>query len=120
MRGKRPRYRVRPFRQHLGPTNSNYRPKPTSAFSAREQPGIRARKIFLVTQASSLESTTGTPKRFRRVLIFDDHPDSLRLVLGREEYSDINLSAPQRVSALELTLVSMLAMGLIGMFWSLL
>ena len=56
----------------------------------------------------------------RRILIFDDHPDSLRLVFGGGANPHIDLSAPQRVSSWELVLVSILIMvALIGMFWPL-
>lgn len=54
----------------------------------------------------------------RNILIFDDHPDSLRLVFGRRANQHVHLSAPQRVISWELILASIVTMGaLIGMFW---
>jgi hypothetical protein len=59
-------------------------------------------------------------KTIRRVLIFDNHPDSLRLVFGRQASPHLDPSRPPRVSPWELILVSILIMGaLIGMFWPL-
>jgi hypothetical protein len=37
-------------------------------------------------------------KTIRRILIFDNHPDSLRLVFGRRLNADVDLSAPQTTS----------------------
>ena len=74
----------------------------------------------MIKQVRRLESTTGTQKKIRRILIFDNHPDSLRLVFGRRANPHIHLSAPERVISWELILVSILIMGaLIGMFWPL-
>jgi hypothetical protein len=53
-----------------------------------------------------------------RVLIFDDHPDSLRLVFGRGANSPVELRP--RASWLEFVLVTMLTMGAVmGMLWPL-
>jgi hypothetical protein len=37
-------------------------------------------------------------KTIRRILIFDNHPDSLRLVFGRRLNTDFDLGAPQITS----------------------
>ena len=59
-------------------------------------------------------------KKTRRILIFDDHPDSLRLVFGRRPNPHVYLSAP-RVISWELILASIVTIGaLIGMFWPIL
>ena len=97
--------------------------------SASGQPGVRVSKIFVIKQTwrlldsrsgQALPATNGTRKQIRRILIFDDHPDSLRLVFGRRANPQIDLSVPQRVSSWELVVVSILTMGaLIGMFWPL-
>lgn len=72
----------------------------------------------MIKQVRRLESTTGTHKKIRCILIFDNHPDSLRLVFRANPH--IHLSAPERVISWELILVSILIMGaLIGMFWPL-
>jgi hypothetical protein len=74
----------------------------------------------VIKQVRRLRSTTGEHKKIRRVLIFDNHPDSLRLVLQASAKPHGNLSVSRRVSSWELVLVSVLTMGaLIGMFWPL-
>ena len=74
----------------------------------------------MIKQVRRLESTTGTHKKIRHILIFDNHPNSLRLVFGCRASPHIHLSAPERVISWELILVSILIMGaLIGMFWPL-
>ena len=88
--------------------------------SANEQRVLRSKRFFVVKQVRRLESPTGTHKKIQRILIFDNHPDSLRLVFKRGANSDVDLSVPQRVSSWELILVSILTMtALIGMFWPL-
>jgi len=89
--------------------------------AASEKPRRRTRKIFVINQARRLASINGTKKKLRRILIFDDHPDSLRLVFegGASRHDD--LSVPPRATSWDLILVSILAMvALIGMFWPLL
>jgi hypothetical protein len=46
------------------------------------QGGLQARKIFVLRQERGLDSRTGQGKTIRSILIFDDHPSSLRLVLA--------------------------------------
>jgi hypothetical protein len=80
----------------------------------------RARKIFIIKKTSRLPSTNAAGKKIRRILIFDNHPDSLRLVFGERANPYVNLSLPQRVSSWELVFVSILTMSaLFGMFWPL-
>jgi len=79
----------------------------------------KRRKIFVIEQTSRLPSTNNAGKKIRRILIYDNHPDSLRLVSGRA--ANRSLSVPPRVGSWELLIVSSLAIaGLIGMFWPLL
>ena len=60
-------------------------------------------------------------KKIRRILIFDNHPESLRLVFARRPDPQINFAMPQRVSSWELIIVcSLTVVGLIGMFWPIL
>jgi hypothetical protein len=81
----------------------------------RQQPDLR-RRIFVIEQTSRLPSTNATGKKIRRILIYDNHPDSLRLVFGRGP--NRRLSSPQRVGSWDLLIVSILAIaGLIVMFW---
>jgi hypothetical protein len=50
--------------------------------SANAQPGMTARRIFVVRQASRLSVNNTQSRTIRRILVFDDHPDTLRLILG--------------------------------------
>src|SRR5260370_40231356 len=56
-----------------------------------------ARKIFVVKQTTHLPATNAAAgKTVRRILIFDNHPDSLRLVFGGRAGTHVHLSDPQR------------------------
>jgi hypothetical protein len=91
------------------------------AFSAIGQRCGRTRKIFVIEKTSRLPSTNAAGKKIRRILIFDNHPESLRLVLGHRLHQDVDLSRRQRVNAWELIVVSVVTIaGLVGMFWPLL
>jgi hypothetical protein len=88
--------------------------------SASGLPGVRAKNIFVIKQEIHLPQTNAAGNKIRRILIFDNHPASLRLVFGRRANPHIHLSAPERVISWELIFVSILIMGaLIGMFWPL-
>jgi hypothetical protein len=90
-------------------------------FSLPGQRRGRARKIFIIKKTSRFRSTDGADKKIRRILIFDNHPESLRLVYGCSSNPDVDLSAPQRVSSWELIIVYLVTfVGLIGMFWPIL
>src|ERR1700674_14854 len=90
-------------------------------FSLPGQRRGRARKILVIKKTSRLWSTTGADKKIRRILIFDNHPESLRLIYGRRSNPDVDLSVPQRVSSWELIIVCFVTVvGLIGMFWPIL
>jgi hypothetical protein len=89
--------------------------------SASGLPGVHARKIFVIKQELQVPQANAADTKMRCVLIFDDHPDSLRLVFGRRANPHVHLSAPQRVISWELILASIVTMGaLIGMFWPIL
>src|SRR5260370_40625998 len=78
----------------------------------------RTRKIFVIKKTSRLRSANRADKKIRRILIFDNHPESLRLVYGRRRSPDIDLSVPQRASSSELIILSLLTVAaLVGMFW---
>jgi hypothetical protein len=99
---------------------ANHQPNLARAFSVRGQPGIRAKSIFVVKQSNRLPPPNAARKKIRHILIFDDHPDSLRLVFGRRVNPHVHLSAPPPASSWELILVSILTMGvLVAMFWPL-
>ena len=88
--------------------------------AASEKPRRRTRKIFVIKQARHLASTNGTQKKLRRILIFDDHPDTLRLVFGRDASLHDDLSVSPRATSWEFILVSILAIvAFMGMFWPL-
>jgi hypothetical protein len=90
-------------------------------FSATPQRRGRTKKIFVIKETSRLPSIHSAGKKIQRILIFDNHPESLRLVFGRRLHPDVDLSRPQRVSSWELIIVSIVTIGgLIGMFWPLL
>jgi hypothetical protein len=103
----------------VGP-DTNLQPDLAPRASENGQPGLRPRKIFVIKQASRSRATNTAGKQVQRILIFDDHPDSLRLVFGSCANPQIDLSLPPRTLPWELVLISMLTMGaLIGMFWPL-
>jgi hypothetical protein len=109
-----------PFSARLVRPIENRRPNLFDLPSASGQPGVRAKKIFVIKQEIQLPQTNAAGNKIRRILIFDNHPDSLRLVFGRRANPHIHLSAPERVISWELILVSILIMGaLIGMLWPL-
>jgi hypothetical protein len=87
---------------------------------ANEQSGPRTRKIFVIKQSRRLRSTNSADKKMQCILIFDNHPDTLRLVFGGGANPHGDLSVSQPASSWELILVSILTMGaMIGMFWPL-
>lgn len=91
------------------------------SFSLPGKRHSRTRKIFVIKKTSRLRSTNGAGQKIRRILIFDNHPESLRLVFGHRLHHDVDLSRPERVSSWELIIVCLLTVvGLIGMFWPIL
>ena len=76
------------------------------------------RKIFAVVVPSMLADSGRKP--VQRVLIFDSHPESLRLVFGRPMNSVVDLATPPRTipSYVVLGLILILAVVL-GMAWPL-
>jgi hypothetical protein len=118
MKRKNSRYQQIAFPVAFVRPSIDHQPNPFGLASASEQRGLRSKKIFVVKQVSRLESATGTHKKIQRIQIFDNHPDSLRLVLAGGASPDHDLSESQRVSSWELVLGSMLIMAaLVGMFW---
>jgi hypothetical protein len=84
--------------------------------SGIRQPGLRRKRLFIIKQVKR----SGTDKKIRRVLIFDNHPDSLRLVFEGGAISHHELPKSRHVSSWELIVVSILIIGgLVGMFWPL-
>ena len=88
--------------------------------SSGDRQRSRTRKIFIIKKTSRLPSTNAAGKKIRRILIFDNHPDSLRLLFGERTNPYVDLSVRQRVSSWELIVVSILTMSaLFGMVWPL-
>jgi hypothetical protein len=70
---------------------------------------------------SAPESPSDDGKRALRVLIFDNHPDSLGLVFNGESNPPIDPSPPSPLKLRYLILLAFLTLsGLAAMFWSLL
>ena len=98
----------------------NHQPDLAQTSAENEQRRRRTRKVFIIKQVQRLPATNAASGKIQRVLIFDNHPDSLRLLFGRRANPHLDLSVPNRVSEGELVFVSILAMGaLFGMFWPL-
>jgi hypothetical protein len=77
------------------------------------------RKIFAIVRPSA--PTDIGPRLIRRVLIFDNHPDSLRLVFGSRVDSPVHPSNLQRMTSAGVALLWILVVGLMmAMFWPLL
>src|SRR5713226_5125718 len=89
--------------------------------SSGDRQRVRTRKIFIIKKISRLPSTNAAGKKIRRILIFDNHPDSLRLVFARRPDPHVDVPVPKRVSSWELIIVcSLTFVGVIGMFWPIL
>src|SRR5205085_12313340 len=82
------------------------------------QPRIQPRRIFVIRQATQFSRTNSTPgKNIQHILVFDDHADSLRLVLEELASPTIDRPAPRTWWVF---LFSILMLGLlIAMFWPL-
>src|SRR5947209_18973251 len=74
-------------------------------FSLPGQRSGRARRIFVIKKTSRLRSTNGVDKKIRRILIFDNHPESLRLVFECGSLSHHQLSKSRHVSSWKLIIV---------------
>ena len=105
---------VRPIK-HLDP--NLFRP-----LSASGPSGIYGGKIFVIKQTSCLPSTGAAPgKKVQRILIYDDHPDSLRLVFGRRTASHVHLPDLPRTTSMGVAFLWILVVGLMmAMLWPLL
>jgi hypothetical protein len=72
--------------------NFRRRPATPRARFVRERDCVR-RKIFIIRRTSRLAETNSPGKIVQRILMFDDHPDSLRLILAPpanpQTYSDL-------------------------------
>jgi hypothetical protein len=72
-------------------------------------------------QTGRLRVTGGSIKTVRRILIFDDHPDSLRLILGGSASRDARHTSGGWATLCIFILPGIAALtALIAMFWPLL
>jgi hypothetical protein len=85
-----------------------------------EQPGCRGRKIFVIKESirplpsrggQALPATGRLRKAIQHILVYDDHPDSLRLVLGCNASPQANRAGPQNARWWEPVLGGMLILG---------
>jgi hypothetical protein len=89
--------------------------------SRRRQLGAGARRIFIIRQATQLPPTNSAEgKNAQHILIFDDHPESLRLVFGSRANPSLDSSPPVHVSSWAFVIAGIVTIGaLVGMFWPL-
>ena len=106
-------------REFVRPPGARHNLRLTGDLLLDERPTVRARKISVVKQTSHLPATNAAPgKTVRRILIFDNHPDSLRSVFGHRAASNVHVSDPQRTTSLGVALLWILVVGLMmAMFW---
>jgi hypothetical protein len=86
--------------------------------SAIEEPGVHARRIFVIKRTSRLLGRNAEGKTIQRILIFDDHPDSLRLAFGRGANLPVGRTAPQSARWWDLMLAWMLIIGALILMFS--
>jgi hypothetical protein len=89
--------------------------------SLDRQLGTGRKRFFIIKQAMQLPPTSSAESRtVQHVLIFDDHPESLRLVFGSTT-PEIDLSRTPSVSSRHLVLLSILLASLLTavlwLFW---
>ena len=81
--------------------------------SLNRQPGTRAKKFFIIKQTIHLAPTDSAEgKNVQHILIFDDHPESLRLVFGSGT-PKVDLPPPPRASSWYLVLLSIVIISLV-------
>jgi hypothetical protein len=83
--------------------------------------GLGTKRFFIIKQAVQLPPTSSAGSRtVQHVLIFDDHPESLRLVFGGAA-AQVDLSRPPGASLWYLVLLSIVIISsLIAILWPLL
>jgi hypothetical protein len=121
MKRKSSRYRAVPFSADLVRPIENRHPNLLRLPSASGWPGVSVKKIFVIKQTRLLPATKGEGRKIQRILIFDNHPASLRLVFGSRADSHLHPSDPQRLTSSGVALLWMLVVGLMmAMFWPIL
>jgi hypothetical protein len=122
MKRKSSRYRAMPFSARLVKPIQNHDPNSFRLPSASGQSAIQGRKIFVIKQTRWVAPTyAAAAKRVQRILIFDNHLDSLRLVSGyRDGDSHFHVSDPPRTNSSGVALLWILVVGLMtAMCWPL-
>ena len=90
----------------------------TSAIGDRLRRDSMRRKIFAIVAPPAPSDSAGNP--VRRILIFDNHPDSLRLVSKQHPNSDVDLAALRNTNGSHVLLgVVLILTLLLGMLWPL-
>jgi hypothetical protein len=106
-------FSARPFKPR-----TTHDPLVLRSSSASEQSSIRAKRIFVISRVSLLPATNTQGKTIQRILIFDDHPASLRLVFGRRTSPRVRWPTPPSAQWWELPLAWMLLLGVLIMMFS--
>jgi len=88
--------------------------------SLNRQPGTRAKRIFIIRQTIHLAPTSSAEgRKVQHILIFDDHPESLRLLFGSAT-PEVDLPPPSRASPRHVVILSILIISLlIAILWPL-
>jgi len=74
----------------------------------------------MLKQVRQSPATNSGGKKIQRILIFDDHPDSLRRVFAAGANPRVDLARTSRTKRWEIGFLCLLLMGLcIAMFWPL-
>src|SRR2546430_17055745 len=117
MKRKDFRNRVRAFPLSFVRPMGDRPPYPAEDGSIKRERHSQIRKIFVIRQVRpSPRNTAG--QGVRRILVFDNHPESLRLVFGRQTNPHVDLSDLHRTSIWALVLISVLTFAaVVGMFW---
>jgi hypothetical protein len=105
-------YRARTFNApFLKPPAEDRSSNSFRVLSPDRQPGRRTKRIFIIRQTVQVPSTNSAEgRKVQHVLIFDDHPESLRLVFASTPV-EFDLSPPHRASPWPLILLSILIIG---------
>lgn len=69
---------------------------PARAWRSLHLASIGARKIFIIKRVSRLQIADTKNTIIQRILIFDDHPDSLRLIFGRRPSPQSDRTTPAK------------------------
>jgi hypothetical protein len=113
MKKRSSHHRARTFNAPLLNLPAEDRSANSFRFLSLDWLGTGMKRFFIIKQAVQLPPTNSTESRtVQHVLIFDDHPESLRLVFGSAT-PEIDLSRTPSVSSRHLVRLSILLMGLL-------